>query len=195
MEKTEAYWQILKAAKELFWKHGIKRVTVQEICEKAEVSKMTFYRQFKNKVEVAAAVLNKQVESNMQKYRAIMDKDIAFPKRIEQLIEMKYQQSKDVSQEFIQDLYLKGNSELMQLMAKHREQGIKVFMEDLANAQQKGWIRQDIKLEFILYLMNDMQQKMLDKNFTSMYDSVQDAASELTKYFFYGVSPAPKDEQ
>lgn len=42
---------ILSAGKELFWKHGVKRVTVEEICVQASVSKMTFYKFFMNKRE------------------------------------------------------------------------------------------------------------------------------------------------
>lgn len=193
MEKTDAYWQLVKTAKKLFWKHGIKRVSVQEICQEAGLSKMTFYRQFKNKNEVAAEVLENLVESNMQKYRAIMDQDISYPKRIHQLIEMKHEESKDISQEFIQDLYQKGYSDLMQRMEAHRERGIQVLMEDLKLAQEKGWIRKDIKLKFILYTLHDMQTKILDKDFMAMFDSVQDALKELTEYFFYGVSPIPKE--
>ncbi|MEA3496849.1 MAG: TetR/AcrR family transcriptional regulator [Bacteroidota bacterium] len=38
------YKQILKTAKALFWKHGIKRVKIEEICTEAIISKKTFYK-------------------------------------------------------------------------------------------------------------------------------------------------------
>ena len=54
MEKRSAKLQaILDAAKSLFWKHGIRRVTIEEICEVAGVSKMTYYKYFSNKTAIA----------------------------------------------------------------------------------------------------------------------------------------------
>ena len=41
--------QIVKIGKDLFYKYGIKRVSVEEICAKANVSKMTFYKFYNNK--------------------------------------------------------------------------------------------------------------------------------------------------
>ncbi|MBN2410872.1 helix-turn-helix transcriptional regulator, partial [candidate division KSB1 bacterium] len=46
-------------AKELFFKYGIRRVTIEEICKKARVSKMTFYKFFQNKIELAIVMLKK----------------------------------------------------------------------------------------------------------------------------------------
>ena len=56
-EETVSANILVKQARELFWKHGIKRITVEEICSEAGISKMTFYRNFKNKVEIAERVV------------------------------------------------------------------------------------------------------------------------------------------
>ena len=44
--------QLVTTAQELFMRHGIRRVTVEEICSEANISKMTFYKYFKNKIEL-----------------------------------------------------------------------------------------------------------------------------------------------
>ena len=41
--KNKKKQSIIKASRDLFMRYGIKRVTVEEICETAGVSKMTFY--------------------------------------------------------------------------------------------------------------------------------------------------------
>ena len=81
---------ILSAAKDLFWKHGIRRVTVEEISKEAGISKMTFYRTFSNKQEVAAAVLTDVLDSSMQRYRAAMDSDAPFEERIREVVLLKH---------------------------------------------------------------------------------------------------------
>lgn len=45
-------------AKELFWKHGVKRVSIAEICEKAGVSRKTFYKHYDNKTDLALFLLD-----------------------------------------------------------------------------------------------------------------------------------------
>ncbi|MCP4398415.1 MAG: helix-turn-helix transcriptional regulator [bacterium] len=41
--------QIVKTAKDLFFQHGVRRVAVEEIYRKANVSKITFYKYFRDK--------------------------------------------------------------------------------------------------------------------------------------------------
>ena len=84
-EKSPKFYEITDTARKLFWKHGIRRVTVEEICEKAGVSKMTFYRMFDNKIELAKTVLDHIFEESFQKYRTIMDQEYRFPKRSDKL--------------------------------------------------------------------------------------------------------------
>ena len=52
MKKT-SYQILFSTAKNLFFKFGLRRVSVEEICIKASVSKMTFYRNFNNKEHIA----------------------------------------------------------------------------------------------------------------------------------------------
>ena len=49
--------QIMLAAKDLFWKFGIRKVSIEEICSKANVSKVTFYKYFENKIDLAIFIL------------------------------------------------------------------------------------------------------------------------------------------
>jgi AcrR family transcriptional regulator len=49
--------RILKAARELFYRHGIHAVGVDAIAEAAEANKMTLYRHFKSKDELIAECL------------------------------------------------------------------------------------------------------------------------------------------
>src|ERR1700722_15822060 len=49
--------RILKAARDLFYRHGIHAVGVDAIADAAETNKMTLYRHFKSKDELVAACL------------------------------------------------------------------------------------------------------------------------------------------
>ena len=53
---------LLNTGRRLFWKYGFKRVTISEICEEADVSKMTYYRCFENKTDLAKTIFDKVVK-------------------------------------------------------------------------------------------------------------------------------------
>lgn len=187
VQTRSSYQTIVKEAKKLFLKHGIQRVTVQEICKVAGVSKMTFYRMFKNKEDVAEKVLLEIFENNLHSYREIMKQDIPFAKRLEQTLEFKQAASVEFSEEFIKDVYNLKESKLKTLYEKYQQKITNEFLNDLKAAQKEGWIRKDIKLNFVLYMLNDIHEKMRDERFLAMYSDMKEAGIELTKYFFSGI--------
>ena len=54
--------QLLQTGEALFVKHGMRRVTVEEICRQAGVSKPTFYRYFENKAALARRIDERWIE-------------------------------------------------------------------------------------------------------------------------------------
>ena len=97
---TKTYKLLLQTAKKLFWKDGIYAVSVEEICKVADVSKMTFYRYFKNKDEIAEAVIDTLIDKGIKKYRSIMQSDVHFEIKAKELIRYKYKEIKGISAVF-----------------------------------------------------------------------------------------------
>ena len=193
--ETKSQKAIRIAAKTLFWKHGIRKVSVEEICKEAGVSKMTFYRNFENKIEVAKRVLTVYVEEQMENYKKVMHSDIPFDEQIAQLLEHKRQMSKNVSEEFIHDILHAEDKGLMMLMVKFKTETSKVFFDDMRKAQEKGWIRPEIKIEFFAYILEMIQREFENENFMNLFDDMEDANVEISKLLFYGVmSPNKKEE-
>lgn len=186
--KTISSDLIFKAAKTLFWKYGIKKVSVEEISAEAGVSKMTFYRMYKNKDAVAAEVLNAFFEEEILKYRKIMDSNQDFPGKIKQLIALKYENISDASAELIAEIIQHNNTFLQNLIEEQQQKFLKIFINDLKQAQKAGWIRKDLKPDFIIYILNSLNQKLIDESFLAMYKNTNDAIMELTNFFFYGIS-------
>jgi AcrR family transcriptional regulator len=81
--------QLVETAHVLFWRYGIKRVSVEEICRTAVVSKMTFYKHFKNKVDLALYVLRMVMQTGLRIYRDIMDRDVPFAEKAADFVQMK----------------------------------------------------------------------------------------------------------
>lgn len=183
------YRDILATGKVLFWKHGFRRVTVEEICQESGASKMTFYKYFPNKVELAKSILDKLFRESMDEFSKLMHSDIPFEKKMELQIKMKSEGTKDISEEFVKDIYGDPESELFDYWRGKAEETIQVVVELYREAQIKGDIRQDIKIDFILYMINKTFEFVNDDELISKYDSMQEMILEVNRFFLYGILP------
>jgi len=178
---------ILKSAKKLFWKYGIQKVTVEEICKEAGISKMTFYRRYVNKDHAAAEILEEIMQDGVRKYKAIMSQQKSFPEKVNEVLEMEYDEATNLSPEFIKDIYQKDDSELSDIIQKYTEISQKLLIKDFENAKKEGWVRAEVKPDFIIYMLNLLQEKLQDKEFLALFNSVQEAIAEIGDFFFYGI--------
>ena len=179
--------EIMQTARQLFWKHGISRIKVKEICEESGVSKMTFYRLFDNKIDLAKRVLEKEFREGVTAYRAIMDQDIPYPEKVKQMLHLKFEQVKNMSHELIADIYKNGGPEIMQLMSQKQMEGMQMALTDFMQAQNEGWIRPDVKPEFILFMMSKLIEFETDPALVAIYPNPQDMAVGLIQFFFHGI--------
>ncbi|MEM6700545.1 MAG: TetR/AcrR family transcriptional regulator [Bacteroidota bacterium] len=193
-KRSKSFRAIAKSAKDLFWKYGISRVTVEEICKEAGVSKMTFYRNFKNKQEVAKQVITDLVNQGNERYDALRKEDIPYAEKMKKMLEIKHESSKGISVEFVNDIYKNEETELQVLIHKFQAENISRVMEDFKEAQEKGWIRQDLNLSFVMYMMNEMSNKATDENLKKLYPEMSDLIMEITKFFLYGIMPRDKKD-
>lgn len=183
------YLDILNTARRLFWKHGVRRVSVEEICREAGASKMTFYRFFPNKIELAKAMLQELFDESMEEYRAIMAQDIPFEEKVQRQLLLKFKGTQGISAELVRDIYSNQEWGLREYMEQRTEEALRVIMHDYIEAQKKGWIRKDIRPGFILYLFHRMQEWVTDEQLLASYADTQDLIMEATRFFFYGILP------
>lgn len=186
-KENKKFQDTVRTAKLLFWKHGIKRVSIEEICKEASVSKMTFYKFFKNKAAFTEYLLVKVLSEWLSQYRAIMKKDIPFTSKITQVIALEQTASENMGEEFFNDILNSEFPDLQKLIIESTKNYHAEIVEDLIEAQQRGEIRKNIKPEFLLYQLKDISDKVMDENLSKLYPSKQELIMELTNYFFYGI--------
>ncbi len=180
--------RIIQIGQKLFFKFGIKRVTVEEICKEANVSKMTFYKHFKNKNELVKEVTTLIMEVNLKKYRELMERsDISFEEKIRQTIKMKMDGTSEISDAYFDDYMIHNDPELAAFIQAESSKVLLEILGDYTDAQKRGDIRQDIKPEFILYFLNHILYLAKDEKLLSLYEHPQELIMELVNFFFYGI--------
>ncbi len=180
---------IVETAKDLFWKFGFRKVTVDEICLKAEISKMTFYRHFTNKTELAKFIIKLVIDKGMDDFRNIMNSDYSTDERMKRIIRLKMEGVKEISREFIEDLYTDKNSQLQQYMIQKSEEAWNGFIKEFRDAQDRGVFRKGFKPELLLALSRQMLNILEDDKIMSIYSSPQELIMELTTLTAYGIAP------
>ena len=186
---SKKYLDILEKGRELFWKFGLKRVTVEEICSGAGVSKMTFYKYFRNKDQLALAILRSMIEQKTAEFTELMESEISFRKKVEATIKMKMDAGGDSSKELLTDLYNGDYPELLAYMEGKTKESLDLMASYYRKAQAKGEIRKGLKIEFLMYIIDHMTVMVTDEKLTSMYESGGDLIYEIINFFFYGVLP------
>ena len=180
--------QILKTGKDLFWKFGYKRVTIEEICKEAGVSKMTYYKFFTNKLSLVKTLMDEVLQDGLIKYRKLMDSDLPYPEKVLGMIELKKEQTHTMSNEFYKDYMQSGDPELMANLEKLAQENLQIFKDDFYKAQENGDIRKDLKVEFVMAILNLLVDWIQhDTTLLDLYDEPQDLAVEVTSFLFYGI--------
>lgn len=179
--------QIHDTAKAMFMRYGFKRVSIEEICREAGVSKMTFYKFFSNKFDLLKFILEQLTADSFAEYRDILSQNIPYAEKVRQMIQMKMKYTDDISQEFFNDLYKNAEPELVAYWQQKTQELMQLVLEDLKTAQAQGDVRAEIKPEFILYFLNHIFEMVKDDRLIQLYDSPQALVNELTRFFFYGI--------
>lgn len=180
---------ILHSARRLFWKHGFRRVTIDEICREANTSKMTFYRFFPNKLEVARAVFDTVANEGQIKFKELMQEDSSPSEKMKKILQLKVEGTSEISIEFLHDFY--NNPELG--LSTYIEEKSKIMwsetLELFKSGQKEGWIRKDMNVEFMFLFMQRSTPILNDKEVLKLYNSPQELIMELANMFLYGISP------
>lgn len=141
--------QIVKTSRELFFKYGLRRITITDICSELRISKKTFYTVFKQKEELILEVL-KTHEGN----KMLIDENATFRENLElraKLIFNEAQMEKHAN--FFFDLE-KYYPDAMAVHTKNAQLGMRKGLEILCEIGRKeGVVREHINYDFLVCIM------------------------------------------
>jgi AcrR family transcriptional regulator len=183
----------LKISEKLFFKFGYRRVTIKNICEGASLSKMTFYRSFKNKEEVAKIVLKNIIDQSNKKFESIMESDNLFINKIENLILLNESLIDQIGNAFLNDIISSKANIFKSLIDKQSVYEEKKIEEYFKKAQKAGELNKKTPISFFIYMLKDIEEKLQDENLKKLYSDEKDLMKDLTNYYFFGI--APKNEK
>lgn len=187
--QNKKYSDILETARVLFWKYGFKRVSIEEICREAKTSKMTFYKFFPNKLDLAKAVFDSVVDKSVKQFKIHLDEAKTASEFLANMLQMKRDGIHDISKEFVADFYANPELGLKDYINEKTQQVWLEMVGDFKLAQERGLFRKDLNIEFFLYFTRKFSDYLDDPYMNQLFPNPQDLVMELTRMSAYGISP------
>lgn len=181
--------QIFSKGKELFWKYGFKRVTIEEICREAGVSKMTFYKYFPNKSKLAMAILDQIFDESFMKIRNLGEEHEDAGQTLEKIMQLKFEGSKGIGEEFVKDLYANPEAELKVYIETKTQEIFTEVIQLYERGKKDGWVRKDLNIPFMIQFTRSSMDTITKQDLMPYFENYQDMILEITRLFIYGIAP------
>ncbi len=170
--------QLIETAKNLFFKHGVKRITIEEICKESNVSKVTFYKYFSNKNELVRHIRDELIEEGFSEFDEINELDIGFPEKVELITQWRIDFFSNIKSDFIQDiLSVEDTIEEM----KRR------YLKNIEAAQIKGEVRNDLSPELIWLVTEKLNELVKDGSWKEIFTDYREFQKQIRRMYFYGL--------
>jgi len=189
LNTSETSEKIMAAARDLFWKHGFRRVSIDEICRNAGISRMTYYRYFPNKTELAKLVLKKVVDEGYNKFLSILAGEDSPEEKIGKILSLKFDGTHEISQEFLNDFYFDQDSELHDYIQKISKDAWEKIISAIEDSKNKGIFRKDLNPAFFYFISQRMAEMLNNPEVLKLFDSPQKMIMESARLLLYGISP------
>jgi AcrR family transcriptional regulator len=178
--------QIIRTAEDLFSRFGAKRVTVEEICSRAGVSKMTFYKYFSNKIELVRTIRDEWTEEGFRKFDEINTRDIPFPEKINLMTQWKVEFATRINAEFIRELVSIDDA---------LERFKRGYLGNIERAQQKGEIRSDIDPEFLWLVVEKLGELVTEESWRNVFSEFSQYQQQVRTLLWYGLLTRKEDKR
>lgn len=177
-KRTNKKEQIVSAAETLFKRYGSKRVTVEEICRQANVSKMTFYKHFSNKIDLVRHIRDIYVEEGFRKFDDINALDVPFARKIDLMTHWKVEFGTRINAEFIREMV-----SIDDVVAGVKRR----FLNNLTAARQSGEIRDDINPEFLWMVTEKLSELVKEETWKEVFSDFSQYQYQARTLIFYGL--------
>ena len=185
---------ILRTAEDLFMQFGYDRVTVEEICREAGVSKVTFYKYFKNKFCVLDEYMTVRLELGMEVFNKIRTADASLQEKMTALIAMKESAVSHFTPIFYKSL-LSGDELVQGFMQEWIAQSINAMRSFLEDGQKSGEIYPGYSVDFLLHIWTVVAADARSEAMMAMYqDDMVKLSQDFMNFLFFGTTgPPPED--
>lgn len=166
---------------------GFKAVKVQDICDTAELSKMTFYYYYKNKYEIFEDILTSWFEELLDESKSIMTNEyLPFHERAMKLVEWKAHFVKTMSPAFLKELYA-PDGKYMYLLKDLIQETQQLSHQFFALGKEQGALNPNVDIDTIMLWMNIVSDMLIEGKFTHLFNDPEEMNKQIRELMLYGL--------
>jgi AcrR family transcriptional regulator len=179
--------KLLDTGLKLFQEKGFKAVTVEEICRKAEVSKMTFYKYYRNKVHFVLELMRRLYNGAIAEGKALLNNPKSHRERIADFLEWKVSMLDLFTPAMLLDIK-DFDPSLESFMKEKFTETLPLFTDFIKDGQTKGVFRKDMNMPFLVHIFNILSDSFFTENLEQYFSSYEDYVREYLDFLFYGLT-------
>lgn len=180
--------KILQVAQELFFKKGIRAVTIDDIASHIKVSKRTIYMHFENKDDIVFDLVKHHLRIHREKIEEIIAKSHNIIEETMAIVKCSSEMMENINPSVFNDLKIFYPQAWNYLENFKKEFIIDTITKGLKKGQKQGLIRKDINVNLMAYLrllqINLLFETDILQQFKITFHELQ---NQLTHHFLYGI--------
>jgi len=182
---------ILRTTEKLFMQFGYHRVTVEEICREAGVSKVTFYKYFPNKFAVLEIYMEERMALGMETFQRIRKADASLQEKMQAMVAMKESAVSNFTPVFIYSL-LEADETVTALMNRWNDMSMEAMKHFFVDGQKTHEIHPDYSVDFLLHVWTLLGADAKSPAMMTMYnDDMIKLSRDFMNFLFYGTLGPP----
>jgi TetR/AcrR family transcriptional regulator, cholesterol catabolism regulator len=184
----ETRQRILNAAEELFFRYGIKSVTMDDIAKHLYMSKKTIYQLFRDKDEVVHTLFAQELEKDRCEFQEISDKSANVVEEIFSYMKKMHEIFGSINPNIFYDLR-KYHPKTWSLFHDFRNSFVlQSVVDSLDRGKRDGFVRQDVNSQMLALLrVEEIEMGFNPVVFPPDKFKIIDVHLGLAEHFLYGV--------
>lgn len=185
---NEKLHELLKKARDVFMRCGLKSVTMDDVSRELGISKKTLYQHVSDKNDLIIKAVEEDLNENKCRVEEVMAKE---QNAIDQLLEVNEvvgEKMKQIHPSIIFDMQ-KYYPEAWKLISEHRQNFVvQMIAQNLELGIKQGYYRSDMNVQFIARLYTNKMEIMTNEFLFKAGEFNHDLAIvDFLKYHFLGV--------
>ncbi len=180
--------RILKGAEELFFKYGIKSITMDDIAKHLAISKKTIYQFYSDKNEVLEMLMKNRMKVNQKEFEQLAKDSENVIAEVFSIMKHMGAMFSQMNPNFFYDLQ-KYHPGTWKLFKTFKEECIERMVEDsVKRGIKEGFVRPDINSKIIARLrMEEVEMGFNPQVFPPNEFKIMDVQLALLEHFLHGI--------
>lgn len=177
--------ELIETAARLFFKHGFKRVTVEEICKTATVSKVTFYRYFSGKDALIEYITRLLGDKFVAEFAEIIDSDSSIKRKFDDIAILKQNFAANLGSELRESIF--RSPAVKEYTGEIEKQMMQKFESLMQREQAQGNINPDVDIEKAMAFISRLNQLLSDDSFRGIYRDLNEMIVQVNELLVMGL--------